>query len=129
MPPPSKPKPSVFGDLDDDNSKDLGAQLREKKEQDRRERQVGSQICITRQFLLTSIKIAAERAKVLAEDATAYDYDGVYDDMKQTAKQQTEKKAADRARRQVREISFFLIQLFLVTHRFTHISPNISITY
>ena len=129
MPPPSKPKPSVFGDLDDDNSKDMGAQLREKKEQDRRERQVGSQICITRQFLLTSIiKIAAERAKVLAEDATAYDYDGVYDDMKQTAKQQTEKKAADRSRRQVRKISF-LIQLFFVTHPLSYISPNISITY
>lgn len=105
-PPPSKPKPSVFGDLDDDNSKDLSAQLREDRELQRRERQVNPhETHEERSTDVKNIKIAAEREKVLAEDATAYDYDGVYDSMKQESQKQAATKEAESARRKVCSIT------------------------
>ena len=76
------PRPPAFGFNDDDVESDISRQASKNK----------------------SLKdIEEQRKKVLEEDPTVFDYDGVYDDMKQEAIQP---RVQDRQHRMVRKIQF-----------------------
>lgn len=138
--PALKKPPSIFS-LDDDEPLDMKAQLEKEMERKKKAKQVrlggtrtlfSSLESIRSQACLSSSQAAEEQAKVLEDDPTAYDYDELYDNLKEKDTTRKSILEQEKKKRQVRRSSLSRSRVLidirqipsssLLTHAFCRLS-------